>query len=141
MSVAEFLILLAALAALSGGPVRLPRSWLWLPCAFPLALVAGGLLSPRDVLGPDLEALDLLVLLVLVVVCWLVTDARPALALCLAVLLETVTGALSNLIFGDYLNVWLDLLLIQFAFVLPVLLPVAWLLLRRQKAPSPHPFP
>jgi hypothetical protein len=52
-----------------------------------------------------------------------------------------VTGALSNLIFGDYLNVWLDLLLILFAFVLPVLLPVAWLLLRRQKAPSPHPFP
>ena len=141
MSVAEFLILLAALAALSGGPVRLPRSWLWLPCAFPLGLVAGSLLSPRDVLGPDLEALGLLVLLVLVVVCWLVTDARPALALCLAVLLEAVTGALSNLIFGDYLNVWLDLLLIQFAFVLPVLLPVAWLLLRRQKAPSPHPFP
>jgi hypothetical protein len=85
--------------------------------------------------------LDLLVLLALVVVCWLVTDARPALALCLAALLETVTGVLSDLIFGDYLNVWLDLLLIQFAFILPVLLPAAWLLLRRQKAPSPHPFP
>ena len=144
MSVAEFLILLAALAALSGGPVRLPRSWLWLSGAFSLALVAGRLLSPRHAPSSALEwslELGALVLLAVVVVCWLVTDARPALALCLAVLLETVTGALSNLIFGDYLNVWLDLLLIQFAFVLPVLLPVAWLLLRRQKAPSPHPFP
>ena len=47
MSVAEFLILLAALAALSGGPVRLPRSWLWLPCAFPLGLVAGSLVAAR----------------------------------------------------------------------------------------------
>ena len=45
MSVAELLIVMAALAALSGGPVRLPRSWLWLPCAFPLAPVAGRLLS------------------------------------------------------------------------------------------------
>jgi hypothetical protein len=141
ISVAELLNLLAALAALSGGPVRLPRSWLWLPCAFPLALVPGSLLSPRHVLGPDLEVLDLLVLLAVVVVCWLVTDARPAFALCLAVLLETVTSALSDLAFGDYLNVWLELALIQFAFVLPVLLPTAWLLLRRQKAPSPRPYP
>jgi hypothetical protein len=85
--------------------------------------------------------LDLLVLLAVVVVCWLVTDARPALALCLAALLETVTGSLSDLALGDYLNVWLELLLIQFALVLPVLLPAAWLLLRRQKAPSPHPYP
>jgi hypothetical protein len=52
-----------------------------------------------------------------------------------------VTGALSDLVFGDYLNVWLEFLLIQFAIILPVLLPTAWLLLRRQKAPSPHPFP
>jgi hypothetical protein len=141
ISVAELLNVLVALAALSGGPVRLPRSWLWLPCAFPLALVAGSLLSPRHVLGPALEVLDLLVLLAVVVVCWLVTDARPAFALCLAAVLETVTGALSNLAFGDYLNVWLELVLIQFAFVLPVLLPAAWLLLRRQKAPSSHPFP
>jgi hypothetical protein len=102
--------------------------------------VPGSLLSPRHVLGPDLEVLDLLVLLAVVVVCWLVTDARPALALCLAALLETVTSALSDLVFGDYLNAWLEFLLIQFAIVLPVLLPVAWLLLRRQKAPSPHPF-
>ena len=52
MWVAELLILMAALAALSGGPVRLPRSWLWLPGAFPLALVAGRLLSPRYAPGP-----------------------------------------------------------------------------------------
>jgi hypothetical protein len=84
--------------------------------------------------------LDLLVLLAVVVVCWLVTDARPALALCLAALLETVTGFLSDLAFGDFLTARVELVLIQFALVLPVLLPAAWLLLRRQKAPSPHPF-
>jgi hypothetical protein len=143
MSVAELLIVLAALAALSGGPVRLLRSWLWLPCAFPLVLVAGRLLSLQHVLGPVLGSLelDVLVLLAVVVVCWLVTDARPAFALCLAVLLETVIGALPELVYGDYLNVWLEFLLIQIAIVLPVLLPAAWLLLRRQKTPSPRPFP
>ena len=143
MSVAELLIVMAALAALSGGPVRLPRSWLWLPCAFPLVLVPGRLLSVQRVLGPVLGSLelDVLVLLAVVVVCWLVTDARPAFALCLAVLLEAVIGALPQLVYGDYLNVWLEFLLIQFAIVLPVLLPAAWLLLRRQKAPSPRPFP
>ena len=99
ISVALLLIVMAALAALSGGPVRLPRSWLWLPCAFPLALAAGSLLSPRHVTAPPLRLLELgtLVLLAVVVVCWLVTDARPAFALCLAGLLEIVTGALSDL--------------------------------------------
>jgi hypothetical protein len=32
--VAELLLAIAVLAALSGGSVRLPRSWLWLPGAF-----------------------------------------------------------------------------------------------------------
>ena len=31
----EWLVVLAALAALSGVAARLPRSWLWVPCAFP----------------------------------------------------------------------------------------------------------
>jgi hypothetical protein len=145
MAVAGTLIVMAALAALSGGPVRLPRSWLWLPGALPLALVAGGLLSPQHALGPSLEdslELGALLLLAVVVVCWLATDARPAFALCLAVLLQIVTTALSELAYGDYFLIEnLKFFLIVFAIVLPVLLPAAWLLLRRQKAPGPRPHP
>jgi hypothetical protein len=72
---------------------RLPRSWLWLLGAPPLALVAGRLLSPRP---PGLEG---------------------------------------SLELGS------QFLLVEFAMVLPILLPAARLLLRRQKAPSPHPLP
>jgi hypothetical protein len=145
VSLAEDLIVMAALAALSGGPVRLPRSWLWLPCAFPLTLAAGRLLSPQHVRGPvsasHLE-LDAQLLLAVVVVCWLVTDARPAFA-CLAMLLEEVTSVLPYVVYDkslmiQNLGLWV---LGQFAIVLPILLPAAWLLLRRQKAPSPRPFP
>jgi hypothetical protein len=77
------------------------------------------------------------------VVCWLATDARPAFALCLAVLLQAVAAIVSELGFGDSLltTSGLEYLGLDFAFVLPILLPAAWLLLRRQKAPSPHPFP
>ena len=57
VSLAEDLIVMAALAAMSGGPVRLPRSWLWLPCAFPLTLAAGRLLSPQHVPGPVFDEL------------------------------------------------------------------------------------
>ena len=140
ISDAEFLIVMAALAALSGGPVRLPRSWLWLPGAFPLALVAGRLLSPRPAFTPAFEdslVLGAPVLVAVLVVCWLVTDARPAFALCLAVLLWVVTTTLAELPYG----VSLEAALVQFAVVLPVLLPAAWLLLRRQKAPGPRPDP
>jgi hypothetical protein len=144
ISVAELLIVMAALAALSGGPVRLPRSWLWLPGAFPLAAVAGRLVSAWHAFGPNLEdflVLGALVLLAVAVVCWLVTDARPAFALCLAVLLWVVTAALPQLAYGGYLYATLEVALVQFAAVLPVLLPAAWLLLRRQKAPGPRPHP
>jgi hypothetical protein len=143
MAVAEILIAVAVLAALSGGPVRLPRSWLWLPCAFPLALVAGRLLSPRHTIGlqAPLE-LGALVLLAVVVVCWLVTDARPAFALCLAVLLGAVMTTLPSLVYGGSLRIAIVMALLPYvAIVLPVLLPAAWLLLRRQKAPSPRPYP
>ena len=145
ISVAELLILMTALAALSGGPVRLPRSWLSLPGAFPLAPVAGCLLSPQHDLVPrlaDFLWLGALLLLTVVAVCWLVTDARPAFALCLAVLLQVVVITLPELVYDDLF--WIDhleFLLIMFAIVLPVLLPAAWLLLRRQKAPSPRPYP
>jgi hypothetical protein len=146
MSVAELLIVMAALAALSGGPVRLPRSWLWLSGAFPLALAAGRPLSLLHVLGPGPDLLDYLelaalVLLAVVVICWLVTDPRPAFALCLAVLLQIVMITLPELVYGDpFLIPNLEFLLIMFAIVLPILLPAAWLLLRRQKTPSPRPY-
>ena len=81
-------------------------------------------------------------LLAVVVVCWLVTDARPAFALCLAVLLQAVTITLPELAYSDYFLIdHLESLLIVFAIVLPVLLPAAWLLLRRQKTPGPRPYP
>jgi hypothetical protein len=142
-SVAEDLIVMAALAVLSGGSVRLPRSWLWLPCAFPLGPAAARVLSlqrtPRVETSLELGAL---VLLAVVVVCWLVTDARPAFALCLAVLLGVVMTILADLVSDASLMSWaLEFLLIVFAFVLPVLLTAAWLLLRRQKTPSPRPIP
>jgi hypothetical protein len=145
MLVADLLIVMAALAALSGGPVRPPRSWLWLPCAFPLALAVGRLLSPRHASDPGLQnslELGVLLLLAVVVVCWLVTDARPAFALCLAVLLGAVTTTLPDLVSDESLMSWaLEFLLIVFVIVLPVLLPAAWLLLRRQKTPGPRPYP
>ena len=140
---AGLLIVMAALAALSGGPVRLPRSWLLLPGAFPVALVTARLLSTKQDPGLGLE--DLLVLyavllLAVVVVCWLVTDARPAVALCLAVLLDAVINGLPVLVDGEYVYARVEVLLVEFAIVLPVLLPAGWLLLRPQQAPSPHPF-
>jgi hypothetical protein len=143
VSLAELLILMAALAALSGGPVRLPRSWLWLPGAFPLPPVAVRLLSPRHALNGGLASVLLLWALVLltgIVVCWLATDARPALALGLAVSLEALMGTLSVLVIGDFRQM-IQGLLMEFAITLPILLPAAWLLLRRQKTPGQRPFP
>jgi hypothetical protein len=144
ISIALLLIIMAALAALSGGPVRLPRSWLWLPGAFPLAPAAERLLSlqhmPRSGLGTS--ELGALLLLTAVVVCWLVTDARPAFALCLAVLWAVTVTVPEFAYSGDgFLIANLKFLLVVFAFVLPVMLPAAWLLLRRQKTSSPRPFP
>ncbi len=146
MWLAEFLVVIAALAALSGGPVRLPRSWLLLPCAFPLAPVAELLLSPGHFRGYVLESSLLLVtlsLLTAIVVCWLVTDARPAFALCLAALLFAASNTLPELITGDsmFTIAVLKAFLVQFAIVLPILLPAGWLLLRRQKTPGPLPEP
>jgi hypothetical protein len=152
ITLAEFLIVMAALVALSGGPVRLPRSWLWLPCAFPVAVAAGRLLSAGRVPTPSLVAgmvLGTLSLLAVVVVCWLVTDARPAFALCIAALLEAVGTILVDLGFdnplvpgerGFFLS-QLEFFLWVFAIVLPVWLPAAWLLLLRRKTLGPHPFP
>jgi hypothetical protein len=139
------LAVFAALAALSGGPARLPRSWLWLPGAFPLALVAGRLLHqllrlPRYTLNPDSLVLGALVLLAVVVACWLAADPRPAFALCLAFLLGIAIFTLPNLVYGDTYGVLIRSALIS-AVVLPVMIPAAWLLLRRQKAPGSRPYP
>jgi hypothetical protein len=146
MSLAEFLVVSAALAALSGGPARLPRSWLLLPCVFPLTLVPEYLPSGWHFLSRGVESsllLDATTLLAVVVVCWLVTDARPAFALGVGVLLQAVMTTLSVLALGGLpLTIQnMNFLLLLFAVTLPVLLPAAWLLLRRQKAPGPRPFP
>lgn len=139
MLVAECLVPMAALAVLSGAPMRLPRSWLCLPCAFPLALAVGRMLPSGHVPGIALENsvyIGALVLLAVLVVCWLVTDPRPAFAVGVAVFLYALMNALLDLSLGPapmtaiaMMQVWL----IQFAIVLPFLLPAAWLLLRRQK--------
>lgn len=143
VEVAELLIVLAVLAALSRGPVRLPRSWLWLPCATLLAPAAGRLASFQRIPVIGVPETDVLLLLAVAVLCWLVTDARPAFALCLAVLLDVALAILPVIFIGPSLmgTASLEFLLTQFAFVLPILLPTAWLLLRRQKTPSPRPFP
>jgi hypothetical protein len=144
MSVADFLIITAALVTLTGGPTRLPRSWLWLPCVFPLALVAGRLLSSGHDLGPALENslyLGAMVPLAVLVVCWLVTDARPAFALCLSLLLGDVIDILTDFGFGDSMMMIAKPLLIQLAIVLPILLSAAWLLLRQKTTPSSRSLP
>ncbi|HXL92456.1 MAG TPA: hypothetical protein VN969_26270 [Streptosporangiaceae bacterium] len=66
-----YTLLLVVLAALARGPVRPPRSWLWWLGAFPVWLLTG-----VPVLLPAI---------VLVLVLWIVVDARPAIALALLV--------------------------------------------------------
>lgn len=148
MTLAALLIVIAALAALSGGPKRLPRSWLWLPGAFPVALMTARLLSARPGFGlglTDLLLLYAVLLLAVVVVCWLATDARPAFALCIAVLIDAVINSLPMLVHAEYADARVQLLLVEFAFVLPILVPSSWLLLRSRKAvarlagPGSHP--
>lgn len=141
------LIVMAALAALSGGPVRLPRTWLWLPCAIPLALATGYLLSPwHHPLGPGLVSLlevSAWLLLAAVAACWLVTDARPAFGLCVVQLLIVLLGSLSRLAYpgSPPLNPVIVNFLLWSVILLPILVPAAWLLLRREKTSGPLPYP
>ena len=140
------LIVLAALAVLSGGPVRLPRSWFWLPGLIPLALAAGDLLSPwPHPLGPGLVALlevAVWLLLAVVAACWLVTDARPAFGLCVVHLLIVLLASLFELAYpgSPPLSSLIVNFLVWSAILLPVLLP-AWLLLRRKNTPGALPYP
>ena len=128
------LIALAALAAASGGPQRLPRSWAWLPAALvAAALVAGSGTTART----GLLFIDAVLLLAVAVTCWLVLDARPALGLCIAVLLWVGWDSLPLFTEPGWVAAdLLESLLLLSAFVLPVLLPAAWLL-RRQSARGP----
>jgi hypothetical protein len=58
------------------------------------------------------------------------------------VLLGAVMIILPDCFYDDgFLIAQLKALLVLFAIVLPILLPAAWLLLRRQKTPSPRPYP
>jgi hypothetical protein len=142
---ALLLIVLVALVALSGGPVRLPRSWLWLPCAIPLALAAGDLPSSGHPLGPGrvaFLALSVWLLLAVVAACWLVTDPRPAFGLCAVRLLIIVLGSLSKLASpgSPPLNVLIVSFLVNSAVLVPILLGAAWLLLRRKETPCALPY-
>ena len=135
MMLARYLIPLGALAALSGGPVRLPRSWAWLLGVAPVALTAAIHLAPMNwflSIGWQLP-------LAVVVTCWLLTDARPAFAFVTAQLLAAVLGVLFSL---SFLGTPFFPSLLTSTFSLPlfaglaVMLPAGWLL-RRQTVPGP----
>ena len=154
---AGMLVAMSALVALSGGPGRLPRSWLWLPIVPLAGLAVGDLLRLRA--GPYGLAANYLheylfttddipeyaiLLLAAVVACWFVTDARPAFGLVAAALLtfllldiRTMTvNPPPNILTGDA-----DLrLLLTLGIGLSVMLALAWLL-HRQAAPRLRPLP
>jgi hypothetical protein len=151
---AGMLVAMAALAALSGGPQRLPRSWLWLP-SVPLAgLAVGDLL--RLCAGPYGLAANYLheylfttvdipeyatLLLAALVACWFVTDARPAFGLVVAALLTFLLWDLDNMALttvstGDAVLP----VLLTLAIGLAIMLALGWLL-HRQAVASPRPLP
>jgi hypothetical protein len=143
--VAGILIVMTALAVLSGGPERLPRSWLWLPC-LPLAgLAASALLSSP---GVDDTVIAVYVpgcgilLLAAVVVCWTVTDARPAFGLVAGVVLTLLLWDLATLpsVLRSTGYAILVVNVLPLAIGLAIMLPLAWLL-RRRAASSSRPLP
>jgi hypothetical protein len=136
---AVLLIALGALVALSGGSPSLPRSWSLLPAAVPAGIVAAhGSFTKEEGL-----AQYALLLLAAVAVCWLVTDARPALGLSVGFLLPGLRDVLmlraapeaGDLHIADLLP-----LLLRLAIAAPVLLPATWLLYRQARA-SRRPLP
>jgi hypothetical protein len=143
---ALLLIALGALIALSGGPTRLPRSWSLLPCVFPAGVAMVG---HSSVIAAFYQGRNMWFLLAAVVVCWLVIDARPAFGLCIAQLLTVPFGSMiqftfplallfthAKVQFGMLAMLQSSLLqiLLQFAFIPPVMLPAIWLLRRQAKA-------
>jgi len=142
---AGILIAMGALVALSGGPGRLPRSWLWLPCVAMAGLPAANLLrfSGENYFftGFYLPGYAL-ALLAAVVACWLVTDARPVFGLIAAALLTLVlwdVGTLPFVLISTETAI-LVVVVLPLAIVLAIMLALAWLL-HRQAASSPRPLP
>lgn len=137
---AGILIAMGALAALSGGPSRLPRSWLWLPCVALAAVAAGSLLFASGDRKYGSTGLSYAILLLAAVVaCWLATDARPAFGLIAAVLLAPLLADVDNHLSGIRASLTNTLVfeVLPLAIGLALLLPVAWRL-RRQSAPRPR---
>ena len=125
---AGLLIAMVALAALSGGSPQPPRSWIWLPCVAPTALMV----TAHDSYFVAAQWLDYTRFLLLVVVaCWLVTDARPAFAFCVAELLTVLIAIVPDLAVSGMHPAMLMTLLLQFTIILPVLLPASWLFWRQ----------
>jgi hypothetical protein len=154
--IAVMLVAMVALAALSGGPGRLPRSWLCLPCVPLAALAVGGLLRSSGEYSSianyfheyvftteDIPEYAIL-LLAAVVACWLVTDARPAFGLVVAALLTFLLWDLDVLTLNPLAQISTGdavlLVVLPVAIGLAIMLPLAWLL-RRQAAPNPRPLP
>jgi hypothetical protein len=131
LALAGQLAALGALAVLSGCPQPLPRSWAWLP----VTIAAAALVSDDgSAAQTGLILFDAVLVLAVVVVCWLVLDVRPALGLCIAVLVWFGWEGLSLFAEPGWVATdMLENLLLGSAVVLPVLLPAAWLL-RRQAA-------
>jgi hypothetical protein len=141
---AWMLVAMGALAALSGGQGRLPRSWLCLPC-MPLAGLAGWGLLRASAEGHMMAGFYLpeyaILLLTAVVACWFVTDARPAFGLVAAALLTFLLGDLDILPLvriptGDAVL----FVLVPLAIGLAIMLALARLL-HRQAAPRLGPVP
>ena len=152
---AVVLVAMGALVALSGGPGRLPRSWLWLP-SVPLAgLAVGGLLraagEPYSFAKYDLEyffsAVHVseyaILLLAAVIACWFVTDVRPAFGLVAAALLTFLLWDLNNAALIPFVRISTGdavlLVVLPVAIGLAIMLPLAWLL-HRQAAPRLRPL-
>jgi hypothetical protein len=145
---AWILVAMGALVALSGGPQRLPGSWLWLLAVAPAATAAARLIpSAADAhLFPSAADVYMMasaaLLLVAVVTCWLVTDARPAFGLSIAVLLVILQYDTTILLPGPGLTAqeFLLLALLPLAVSLAIALAVMRLLYRHA-APAPRPLP
>jgi hypothetical protein len=140
---AWILVALGALVALSGSPSRLPGSWLWLLGVAPAATAAAALMPSAAY--ADLADAYLMgsaaLLLAAAVTCWLVTDARPAFGLSIAVLLLILQYDTTFQLDGPGLTAHHFLLvLLPLAASLAIALAVMRLLYRHA-APAPRPLP
>ena len=144
---AGILVAMIALAALSGGPERLPRSWLCLPCVPLAGLAAGDLLrsSGEGIIFTSVDVPEYTILvLAAIVACWFVTDARPAFGVVAAVLPTLLIRGIVIVIVMPHISTSTGdaflLALLPLGIGLAITVPVAWLL-HRQAAPSPRPLP